>query len=111
MKRKTLLFSILFSSVVFSQTIDERKKIMEYYKSLGEVTSFDRVNRTNEFLTTVERAKKIGVPLTLTDYDGVEGQLVRFDGDIPIYYRTYNAGLLLPRELICCILLQVTVTR
>lgn len=92
MKRKTLLFSILFSSVVFSQTVDERKKIMEYYKSLGEVTSFDRVNRTNEFLTTVERAKKIGVPLTLTDYDGVEGQLVRFDGDIPIYYRTYNAG-------------------
>lgn len=88
-----ITFVCLFVSIVMlGQNEKERAEIAEYYKMLDKVPfDVDRYSKDEKNRTLI-KAKELNVPVKITDSKGNEGELVRFDGDVPIYYTTYNDG-------------------
>lgn len=93
-KRITLLLIMLFSFFAFSQNSEERKKIMEYYKNNNDGTVvFDSEKYSfTEAIDAIAKAQVLGIPTKIKDNKGNEGVLVRFDGNLPLYYTIYNQG-------------------
>jgi len=88
----TLTLIVLFSQINFSQTPQWRQKIAQEYKlsNDGSVV-FDAVKYAkNEKELAEAKAKSMGIPIKIVDQFGKEGDLVRFDGDLPIYYTAFN---------------------
>lgn len=91
----TLLIFLAGFSLSYSQTLEERNKIKEYYESIRDksvVFDSDKYSFT-EKKDADRRAIAEGIPLTITDSRGIVGELVRFDENQPIYYSVYNEGL------------------
>ena len=76
----------------FSQTKKEREELMAYYKDLpNKIQSIDTTRHSKKaYEEMIEKAKLKGVPLVVESSDNNLGYLVRMDGDLPLYYQTYN---------------------
>jgi serine protease AprX len=93
-KTLALCLCLMLSVNIFSQNALNRQKIIDKNKQVKfKAERLDpskySLQATNE---DKSRALSLGVPMRFTDYDGVVGEFIRFDGDLPIYYRTYNVG-------------------
>jgi hypothetical protein len=88
-----LLFVFIFSNS-FAQSQAERNKITNLYKAneKNQVPFNSEKYSKTEKADAVAKALSMGIPLTITDVDGEQGELVRFDGALPLYYKAYNEG-------------------
>ena len=96
MKKNYYLFLLLIFviSTSFAQSLSERNEIIKLYKANEKNRvpfNFEKYSQT-EKAEADAKATRLGIPLTITDVDGVQGELVRFDGQLPLYYKTYNEG-------------------
>lgn len=86
-----LLFIFQFS---MGQTPDERRKIVEYYKTLkSKQVGFDSITFSkNEKELAHKKAKALGIPTQYVKDGEVIGELVRFENGSPQYYTADNVG-------------------
>ena len=92
--RRTLLLLLLTSLSSVSQTNEERRIIVKDY----DITKLENLSlRYNDAYVkrkadAIQKAKDLNIPLTYIDERGFFAELMYFDGNEPIYYRTTNAG-------------------
>jgi len=86
-------FALMFNGVM-AQSEHERESIVKYYnEEVQRVEGVDKEKYSVEaLLRDRQKAVERGIPLQKTLKTGEVAELVRFDNDIPIYYRTYNQG-------------------
>jgi serine protease AprX len=92
-----LIVSLFITGVVSSQTLEERNKIVKYYNEINDNSVQFDYNRypLNEKELAVKKAVSLGIPLTIVGADGNIGDLVRFNGNMPLYYTASNEGSVL----------------
>lgn len=84
---------LFFGQLIFSQSLSEREEIIKLYNSKKDKIPFDSEKYSNsEKERTISKAKSLNIPVLFYNSDGTLSELVRFDGDIPLYYRAYNQG-------------------
>jgi serine protease AprX len=91
---KKLLLLLLFSLSVIGQTKEERKLIVKDYDKdkLKELSlSYNQLYVKGKE-DAIQKAKEMNLPLTYVDEKGFFAELMYFEGDRPVYYRTTNAG-------------------
>lgn len=93
MNKKVLL--LLFASLsVFGQTREERNQIVKDYdlKKLNELSFKYNSLYLKGKEEAIQKAKIMNLPLTYVDEKGFFAELMYFEGDRPVYYKTTNAG-------------------
>lgn len=87
------LFIFLFQFSM-GQTAEERRKIVEYYKTLkSKQVFFDSITFSkNEKELAHQKAKQLGIPTQYIENGKVLGELVRFENGMPRYYTADNVG-------------------
>lgn len=91
---KKLLLLLLFSLSVIGQTKEERELIVKDYDKdkLKELSlSYSQLYVKGKE-DAIQKAKEMNLPLTYVDEKGFFAELMYFEGDRPVYYRTTNAG-------------------
>ncbi|WP_445455412.1 S8 family serine peptidase [Flavobacterium sp. HNIBRBA15423] len=93
-KKITILITLLLSALSFSQNNEERKKIIDFNRANndGSVVFNNEKYSFTETKDAVLKAIDLGISTTIVDSRGNVGELVRFDGDLPIYYTVFNQG-------------------
>lgn len=97
MKIRTLLliFSLVFSGFVFSQTKEDVEKITKNY-DLEKIKELEVSLKTKEAVekkAAYEAAKINGWPITIKNEDGTFQELMKLTPDgFPVYYSTENVA-------------------